>query len=317
MTSDLAPVTPAALAARQAARDRAEQSRSAATIKAYRVAWAHFAGYCAGMGVSSLPADPRDVAAYIEWMTATHAPSTIEQRLAAIANMHKLSGYSWDSGAPALAETWQAIQRAFARPPKKAAAVTLVMMRALVATCDDSAAGVRDRAMLLLNFAGGFRRSELVALAVGDVAFGDGGVRLTIRRGKGDQLARGAIVAIPSGTQRETCPVAALRHWMALLGRTAGPLFRRLSKAGRLIGDDHMQSDVVWDILERRAALAGIEAPPRPHGMRAGCITTMVRAGARDHDVMRHVRIKDVKTMAGYIRGEEAIGASPATLLGL
>lgn len=315
--SDLIPLPPAALAARELARDLAERSKAPNTLKAYAVAWGHFVAWCAAIGVCPLPCDPADVAAYIASMTRTHAPATIEQRLAAIGHMHKLTGHDWRPDAPAIANTWDAIQREFGRPPKKAAAITLQIVRKLVATCDNSPIGVRDRAMILLNFAGGFRRSEVVTLTVSDVTIEFGGARINIRRAKGDQYARGSIVNIPNGKQRDTCPVVALNTWLTLLGRADGPLFRRLSTAGRLIGSAHMHGGAVWDILERRAALAGVEAPPRPHGVRAGCITAIYRAGGRDRDLMQHVRIKDIKTLHGYVRDDPDLDKSPARLLDL
>jgi site-specific recombinase XerD len=313
--------TPGTLAALETARAYAGLAMSESTVRVYRIAWTHFADWCAGLGVSPLPADPAHVGGYIASIATTHSPNTIAQRLAAIGQMHRFHGLPWDQKAAPITTTRRGVLRKHGRAPKQAAAISLESLQALVATCDDSPAGVRDRALLLVGFAGAFRRSEIVALRVDDVAITKAGMRLAIRRSKTDQIGAGAEVGIPRGQFAETCPVRAVESWLSMLGdreREPGlPLFRRLSKAGRLVGYRAMSPCVVWDILEKRVAMAGLEEVMRPHGLRAGFITAAYDNGARDQDIMNHVRHKDLKTTRGYVRRAGLLTESPAGVIGL
>jgi integrase len=312
---------PAALAALEVARAYAGVSMAESTRRVYAIAWTHFADWCAGLDIPALPADPAHVGGYLASLATTHAPNTIAQRLAAIGQMHRFHGYSWDGKAAPITTTHKGVLRTHGRAAKQAEAISLESLRALVATCDDSPAGIRDRAILLLGFAGAFRRSELVALRIDDVAIGGDGMRVTVRRSKTDQIGAGAEVGIPRGNFPDTCPVRAVESWLSILGDRDRvpdlPLFRRLSKAGRLVGYAHMSPCVVWDILEKRVALAGLESELRPHGLRAGFVTAAYSAGARDDDIMKHTRHRDVKTMRGYVRRARLLTDSPAGIVGL
>ena len=117
---------------------------------------------------------------------------------------------------------------------RKAAALTLPMLRRLLATCDTSARGRRDRAWLLMGFTGALRRSELVALQVEDVTVTAAGLRIRIARSKTDPTAQGAEIGLPRGKYPDTCPVKAFQAWQEVARRKAGPLFRSISKAGQI-----------------------------------------------------------------------------------
>ncbi len=179
--------------------------------------------------------------------------------------------------------------RVHGRPQHKAAALTLAMLRQLVATCDDSPRGRRDRALLLIGFAGALRRSELVALRVEDVALVASGLRVRIRRGKTDAAGEGAEIGLPRGRHAETCPVRALEAWQAVAQRKAGPLFRRVG-AGGGIGDTALHPDAVRRILAHRVALAGLDVDGferlSAHALRVGFITAAYDKGVRDAAIM-------------------------------
>jgi integrase len=203
---------------------------------------------------------------------------------------------------------------------QKAAALTLPMLRQLVATCDQSARGRRDRALLLFGFAGALRRSELVALRVEDVALVAGGLRLRIGRGKTDQAGQGAEIGLPRGRHIETCPVHAFAAWQAVAKRKAGPLFRKISTAGG-IGDSALHPDAVRRILAHRVGMAGIVVEDfgrlSAHALRVGFITAAYDQGVRDEDIMRHTRHRDLRSMRGYVQRAGLLSESPAGLLDL
>jgi site-specific recombinase XerD len=173
MSNDLTaliPLPPSQLAQRDAAaaavraQDYAAQSLSASTLRAYRSDWAQFRDWCAGCALAPLPAEPATVASYLASMALTHSRATLRRRLVAIGQVHRLAGHTWSASHPAIRNTLRGILRRHGLPAVQAAALTTVDIRRLVATCDASLAGLRDRALLLLGYAGALRRAELVGV---------------------------------------------------------------------------------------------------------------------------------------------------------
>ena len=137
---------------------------------------------------------------------------------------------------------------------------------------------------------------------------------------KTDKEGEGAEIAISRGRSDATCPVAALQAWLAAAEVTAGPLFRKVNRGGR-VEDSRLSTDVVGQILLKRAALAGIEGtwsePVTPHGLRAGFVTTACRNGGPDEEIMGHTRHRSLTTMRSYVRRAKLGQTSPAGKLGL
>jgi integrase len=319
-----APAVAAALteAGRVALAEAAALARNAsapATLRAYRSDWAHYAAWCATMGFVPVPAEPNVVGAYLASLT-DKAPTTVRRRLAALGKMHSFNDLPWNPAHRDIRGPLHGLLRAQGRPVAKAAPLTLDILRQLLATCDVSARGRRDRALLLFGFAGALRRSELVALRVEDVVEVAGGLRLRILRGKTDQAGQGAEIGLPRGRHIETCPVRAFHAWQAVAKRKAGPLFRRISTADR-IGDAALHPDSVRRILAHRVAIAGITIPGferlSAHSLRGGFITEAYGKGVRDEDIMRHARHRDLRTMRGYVQRAGLVTESPAGALDL
>jgi integrase len=312
--------TAAGQAALAEAQALARHAAAPATLRAYRADWAHFATWCAETGFAPVPAAPAIVGAYLASLADSHAPSTIRRRLAALGKMHRFNDLPWNPAHRDIQGPLQGALRTSGRPARKAAALSLVQLRQLLATCDSSARGRRDRALLLFGFTGALRRSELVSLHVEDVAIIAGGLRLRIIRGKTDQTGQGAEIGLPRGRHAETCPVRAFEAWQAVAKRKAGPLFRRISTGGG-IGGAALHPDAVRRILAYRVALAGIAAETfdrlSAHALRAGFITAAYDTGVRDEDIMRHTRHRDLRTMRGYVRRAGLVTESPAGRLDL
>ena len=315
-----APVPAAALAALAAAIDFAGQALAPNTLRAYRTDWQHFCAWCRAAGWSPLPAAPETVAAYLASLAATHTSSALVRRLAALSRAHRLAGQDWPRAHPAIRNTLRGIQRTYGRPPRQAAALATAELRRLVATCDSTPAGQRDRALLLLGYAAALRRSELVAIECEHLQLTHDGLRLQIPRAKGDQTGKGASIGIPRGTTPATCPVKALEAWLKTSRCAHGPVFRSIDARG-VIDRRALNPDAVRRILARHAALAGLTVPSgerlSPHGLRAGFITQAYINGARDEQIMDHTRQKDLRTMRGYVRRAKLVTDSPAKLLGL
>ncbi len=316
--SDVLPAAenPAAVAALAAAAAAAKEGLASNTRRAYRAGWAAWAAYCDRMKWVPLPAQPAHVGAFLRSMGGECRTATILIRLAAIAKMHRYEGHVFDRKHPAISEVMRAVEREFGEPQRQVKAICTPEITELVGTCDASPGGVRDRALILLGFAGALRRSELVAIRAEHITIDDDGIRLLIPRSKGDQRGRGETIGIPRGANPDTCPVRALQTWLALLGAERGPVFRRLSKGGRIMGAKPLSGEAVSMILNKRGDKIGMERMSA-HGLRAGFVTVAYRAGARDDDIMAHTRHADTKTMRRYIRRSGVVSESPAGKLGL
>ena len=279
--------------------------------------WAHFCQWCRQAGSIPLPAAPTAIAAYLASMAATHGRSALERRLAAIGHRHRLHSFPWNPGHPAIRATLRGIFRRHGSVRRQAAALTSVELRALLATCA-GLAGLRDRALLLLGFAGALRRSELVGIDLEHLRFTASGLRLRLPRSKGDQEGEGVELGIPRGKRNETCPVRTLETWLEQSATRYGPVFRKVDQWGN-VEDTRLGADAVRRILLKRAAAARltVHATERlsPHGLRAGFVTEAYMAGARDEQIMAHSRHRDLKTMRGYVRRAKLVTDSPVTLL--
>jgi integrase len=304
------------------------------TRRAYNADLAHFRAWCADQGQPWLAVPPDTLGNYLAAQAGVLKVSTLRRRLAAIGRAHALAGHDF-ARARAVARTVLAgIAANHGTAPRQAAALTTAEIRQLVAACADTLQGSRDRALLLLGYAGALRRSELVGLRGGHLRFTAEGVEIRIPRSKGDQAGEGQKVGIPRGQRKETCPVRALERWLELapIGPHE-PVFRKVTvstgRAGRRRGTASRESveppplnpDSVRHILRRCAAAAGVtgthDEPISPHGLRAGFITQAYKAGARDESIMAHTRHKDLRTMRGYVRRARLVEDSPAKKLGL
>jgi site-specific recombinase XerD len=145
--------TPAGEAALAAAQAFAGRATAAATLRAYKADWTHFSRWCAAHGFVPVPAAPATIGAYLASLAASHAPSSIRRRLSALGKMHRFNDLPWNPGHRDIQGPLQGLLRTHGRPARQAAALSLAMLRQLLATCDQSKRGRRDRALLLFGFA--------------------------------------------------------------------------------------------------------------------------------------------------------------------
>ena len=323
-------LAPAVATALEVAKSLAGQSFADATLRAYAADWTDFAAWCRANGVTSLPAEPRFVAAYVAALANRVGRSALRRRLAAIAHRHRMAGQEFFAAHPTIRLTLRGVLRRYGVGRRPAAALTSVELRRLVASCGDDLVGARDRALLLIGFAGALRRSELVGIDHEHLQFSPAtpkegtsrvsGLRILLPRSKGDPEGEGREIGIGAGKRAGTCPIAALQDWLARSRLHLGPVFRGIDRWGG-IGEGRLSTEAVRLILRRHAAAAGLVAGAgerlSPHGLRAGFITEAYLAGARDEPIMEHTRHRDLKTMRGYIRRAKLIAESPSRLLDL
>src|SRR4051794_37270713 len=203
------PAVPAAAVATEAlaaARGYALTALTPETLRAYAADWAHFSTWCATAGCEPLPAPPTAVAAYLATMAGLYSRSALERRLAAIGHQHRLRGLDWSAGHPAIRTTLRGIYRQHGSRRRQAAALTSVELRKLVAACPGDLAGLRDRALLLLGFAGALRRSELVGIDREHLRVTEAGLRVLLPRSKTDQGGKGGELGLSPGKRRGARP---------------------------------------------------------------------------------------------------------------
>jgi len=293
-----------------------DASLSVSTRRAYQSDWRHFVSWCGERGLQTLPATPKTVALYATELARSCSVATIERRLAAISQAHQAAGGDSPTQTLGVRKLMQGIRREKGTAQDTVAPITLDVLRRMVWTLPDGLLGIRDRALLLVGFAGALRRSELVSIGVGDLAFVEQGVIITLRRSKTDQEAAGREVGVPRGTT-EFCPVAALESWLEQSGITEGAVFRRVDRHGRL-GDQQLSNRAVAIVIKRAAERVGLEPKDYSgHSLRAGFATTAAAMGVSERAIMDQTGHRSVMTARKYIRHGSIWRENAAAMIGL
>src|ERR1043166_7651667 len=295
-----------------------QSAKAPATLRSYRSNWQSFTDWCEDHHLVSLPATPETVALYLAALAQSFnqfgellSVATLEQRLKAISQIHQAASHESPTRSMQVRLVMQGIRRSKGTAQQGKAPTVVDEVRQMVTASRDknsnSLSGFRDRALLLVGFATAMRRSELVALNVEDLEWATQGVVVLIRRSKTDQIGEGRKVAVPFGTNPDTCPVRALKAWLNAAVIASGAIFRQVTQHGGLLG--RLTDQSVALIVKRYAELAGLD-PKRyaGHSLRAGCVTSAVRAGAPEHLIMRQTGHTSVVTLRRYIREADLFG---------
>jgi site-specific recombinase XerD len=300
-----ASTVPAVLAAETATAQAFLRERHApATRRAYVSDARIFAAWCAARGLEALPAAPETVVLFVSSEAqAGSRYATISRRVAAIRYAHQAAGHESPTGRDLVNAALSGIRRTLGVAPVRKAPATAPRVEAMVRECPDTLRGLRDRALLLLGFAGAFRRSELVALEVEDLEETPEGLRVRVRRSKTDQDGAGQFVPVLNGSRLRV--VEALKAWREAAGITSGPLFRPLAKGGRVLAQP-LSTKSVADIVKAYAEQAGFDASAfAGHSLRAGFLTSAAESGASIFSMMAVSRHRSLETVRGYVRTAE------------
>jgi site-specific recombinase XerD len=282
-------------------------ARAPKTLVAYQRAFDTFSVWCADRAARALPAAPESVAAFLAHLGEEGLSlSTIEQTYAALAFYHRKHACpGWEgNGAPQEVKLQlDALRRIIGRSQKQKEAVTIRELAMLIGEIDrDSIVGLRDRAMFLLGFWSASRRSEVVALDVGNIVFTDEGFTMHLEKSKTDQEKRGYNKGVPFCEVEKLCPVRALRAWIDETGVSDGPLFWRVD-AGASSTRERLGARSYIEALKRYCKVAGLDAANiAGHSLRAGFVTTAAAAGKDLDAIMRQTGHTDVATVRKYIR---------------
>ncbi len=310
----------------EAARAYAEASRSTATRRAYLAAWRAFTGWCsspdAPLGAHPLPAHPALVAAWAAHLAQLgRRPSSIAQAMAAISVAHQAAGHPSPTRTAEVRAVLSGIRRAHgaqgAAARGKAALETPALRAALASLPQGTLRGRRDRAMLLLGFAGGLRRSELAALDAEDLELVPEGLEVTLRRSKTDQEGRGRLVGIPYGLHEQTCPVRAVQAWQEAADIASGPLFLTVDRAGRLLQQRCSERAVARAVQRAVRASGGEPGRYGAHSLRSGFVTSAARAGAPTWAIQLQTGHRSLAQLHEYVRPATLFQENAARYAGL
>lgn len=293
------------------------QAKAKNTRRAYRADWEDFLRWCERYRRTPLPAAPDTVAYYLADRSQDLKTSTLERRLATITEVHRAAGHESPTKSARVKLVWAGIRREKGTAQAHMKPVLTKHIRLMVTHLPDSLLGVRDRALILLGFAGAMRRSELVGLDTGDLAVADEGLVVVIKRGKTDQAGEGRKIGIPFGTHPETCPVRAVRAWLEHSGVDEGPLFRSVNKHGHVM-DRRLSDRAVAEVVKRSLLKAGKSARRfAGHSLRAGLITQAAMAGVSERAIQDQSGHKSLAVMRRYIRDGSLFRENAAAKVGL
>jgi len=299
------------------ARDYTTHSHAHQTLKNYAADWKHFNAWCAEHGRRPLPAAPETILCFIVALADRYAVSTIDRRLAGISYYHKQARHPLPTKDPEVERAMRGIRREKGVAPHGKAPIVLDTLRQMIAALPEDRRGLQDKALLLVGFAGAFRRSELVGLTIADIQFVDAGLVIQLRRSKTDQEGAGFSKGLPYGTHTDTCPVRTLRRWLDAAEIISGPLFRPIGRYGT-IGTAALHPQGVVRAVKHAARLIGVEvAELSGHSLRSGLATSAAQAGVSERVIMAQTGHTDVRSVRRYIREGSLFRENAAGLIGL
>jgi integrase len=303
--------------ARAVDRDLSTPDHAPATERAYAHDWDDFAAFCSRHALAPLPAAPQTLALYLKALETRHSRSpaglragtvglslpTLRRRLAAIASRHASASLETPTDHPLVRKLLRRYSRSRGTAAKKKDPLLIDRLPVLFMAMPDDLAAARDGALLLLGYAGAFRRSELVALDVEQLRFSKAGLYVWIAAAKNDPRKKGRelyVPRLPAGSQSATlCTVAALERWLELVG-SEGPVFRTFDLRGQLTSARLDPGDVAR-ILRRRATAAGVEGDFAGHSLRRGFITNAAKKKIPIESIKRVTGQRSIGIVLDYV----------------
>ena len=283
-----------------------KSSKANNTLRAYKSDFKDFGGFCAKHGFDSLPTEPKVVSLYLTHLSKNSKISTLRRRLVSIGMVHKLKGHYLDTKHPIIIENLLGIKRVKGSYQKGKKPILINHLKSIINVIDeqkiDEIKKARDKALLLVGFAGGFRRTELISIDHEDLEFVTEGVKIIIKRSKTDQLGEGMTKGIPYFSNQKYCPVNNLKKWLELSNIKSGPIFRRFAK-GSVLTNYRLTDQSVVLIIKIYLNLAGIENKNYSgHSLRSGFATVAAESGADERSIMTMTGHKTTQMVRRYIR---------------
>jgi len=282
-------------------------SLSENTRRGYRADLEHFMSWG-----GSIPASPEKVSLYLAHQAEILSPATLSRRVVAIGRAHTSQGLESPTKSDLVKATLRGIRRSVGISQRQVAPAVKEQLISMAEKAQ-GVKGLRDRAVLLVGFAGAFRRSELVAINCTDLEFAEQGLIITINRSKTDQEGRGRKVAIPYA-RGAVCPVTSLKEWLSISGINEGPVFRPINRH-KGIQASRLSTQAVAEIVKQYARAVGLDhSNYSGHSLRAGLVTSAALAGVSSWKIRQQTGHKSDAMLTRYIRDSQlfvnnAVGA--------
>ena len=284
-----------------------KNSKSQNTVRAYKSDFEDFGLFCIKNGLKSMPTDPKVVSLYLTFLSSKDVKiSTIKRRLVSIGVLHKIKGHYLDTKHPVIIENFMGIKRLKGVNQKGKKPLLINDLKQIIDEInkqdEPEIKKLRNKALLLLGFAGGFRRRELISLDLEDLEFVFEGVKINIKRSKTDQFGEGFTKGIPHFENYLYCPVKNLKNWLNISKIKKGPVFVRFSKGSKLTGErltDQSVALIIKDCIKK----TGINsANYSGHSLRSGFATSAAEAGAEERSIMAMTGHKSTEMVRRYIK---------------
>ena len=270
-----------------------KSSKASNTLRAYRADFKDFSGFCYRNGFKSMPSEPKVISLYLTHLSKYSKFSTLKRRLASISVIHRLSGHYIDTKHPIITENLMGIKRVKGSYQKAKKPILINDLKLILNVIDkekNEKKRSKNRALILVGFAGGFRRSELVAILYEDVDFVSEGVKIFIKRSKTDQSGEGMTKGIPYFSNRDYCPVISLKNWLEKSEIKSGKIFDMADKSVALT-------------IKKYAAIAGLDSNKYSgHSLRSGFATSAAELGAEERNIMAMTGHKTTQMVRRYIQ---------------
>jgi site-specific recombinase XerD len=289
--------------------DNIRSSKSANTIRAYKSDFNNFVDFCKKNNFKALPADPKIVSFYITHLSSNSKVSTLKRRLASISVIHKIKGHYIDIKHPLIIENLMGIQRKKGVFQKSKNPILINELKEIINVIDKAEKkedkNARDKALILIGFSGGFRRSELVNIDFEDLEFTKEGVKIFIKRSKTDQSGEGMIKAIPYFKEKDFCPVIFLKNWIEISNINKGFIF-------------DISDKMVAILIKKYLSAAGFDSKKYSgHSLRSGFATVAADYGADEKSIMTMTGHKTTQMVRRYIKESNLFKNNPLNKINL
>jgi site-specific recombinase XerD len=287
-----------------------KSSKSLNTIRAYKSDFKDFSNFCKKNNFKSLPADPKIVSFYITHLSSISKVSTLKRRLASISVVHKIKGFYIDIKHPLILENFMGIQRKLGVFQKSKKPILINELKEIIKTIESTEKNeikkIRNKALILVGFAGGFRRSELVNIKLDDLEFTKEGLKIFIQRSKTDQSGEGMTKAIPYFKDKNFCPVVSIKNWIEIIK----------SKTNSLIFD--ISDKMVAVLIKKYLQKAGFDNTKYSgHSLRSGFATVAADHGADEKSIMNMTGHKSSTMVRRYIKETNLFKNNPLNKISL
>ena len=268
-------------------------SKASNTLRAYKSDYKDFASFCLKNGFKPMPSEPKIISLYLTYLSKSCKFSTLKRRLASISVIHRLSGHYIDTKHPLITENLMGIKRVKGSHQKAKKPILINELKLIVNAIDkdkNEKNRFKNKALILVGFAGGFRRSELVAIVNEDVDFVPEGVKIFVKRSKTDQSGEGMTKGIPYFLNANYCPVISLKNWIEKSEIKSGKIFDMSDKSVALT-------------IKKYTALVGLDSNKYSgHSLRSGFATSTAELGAEERSIMAMTGHKTTQMVRRYIQ---------------